>query len=359
MGIKEFFICFLMSTAAVFPAAVFAQEVSPRDALTLIYQSRPDLQRAFDAQTGLAIAGTNAGFLLDLEDWATQYGWMEHPELKIYAPTQGDGVPVRTSAEEIESSIQAQAYLVMDRSTGKILTVKNENKVWPIASLTKLMTASVVLDHDVLLNKTASVLNTDNVGGARLYVNDGDEFTVEDLFYATLVGSANNAANALARTTGLSRAEFVQEMNARAKVLNLVRTQYVDPTGIELGNVSTAREMARVAQMAFSQDSLQRFTTTATKYISDLSQGTTKKMTNTNWMLWKPEYDDLYVTGGKTGYLIESGWNLVVSLRPMEGDADKELLIVLFGADSRGDSFINADRLATWAWETHEWQKVQ
>ena len=282
---------------------------------------------------------------------------MEHPELKAYGPKKGDGVPVRTKAEEIESSIQAQAYLVMDRSTGKILTVKNENKVWSIASLTKLMTTSVVLDHEVPMNKTVSILNTDNVGGARLYVNDGDEFTVEDLFYATLVGSANNAANALARTTGLSRAEFVQEMNERAKGLNLVRTQYVDPTGIELGNVSTAREMARVAQMAFAQQDLQTFTTTATKYIDDLSQGTTKKMINTNWMLWKPEYDDLYVTGGKTGYLIESGWNLVVSLRPMNADADKELLIVLFGAGSRADSFVNANRLADWAWETHQWQK--
>ena len=355
MGIRKNLISFLFIAVVVFPTAVFAQEVSPDDSLTLIYKSRPDLQRAFDSQTGLAIAGTNAGFLLDLEDWATQYGWMEHPELKAYAPKEGDGVPVRTKTQEIESSIQAQAYLVMDRSTGKILTVKNENKVWPIASLTKLMTASVVLDHDVLLNKTASVLNTDNVGGARLYVNDGDEFTVEDLFYATLVGSANNAANALARTTGLSRADFVQEMNTHAQELNLVHTYYVDPTGIELENVSTAREMARVAQMAFAQKDLQTFTTTATKYISDLSAGTTKKMTNTNWMLWKPEYDDLYVTGGKTGYLIESGWNLVVSLRPMEGDVDKELLIVLFGADSRADSFVNANRLATWAWETHEW----
>ncbi|HAU65989.1 MAG: hypothetical protein UT30_C0012G0010 [Candidatus Uhrbacteria bacterium GW2011_GWF2_39_13] len=359
MGIKDFFICFFIGTAAVLPAAVFAREVSADDSLVLIYQSRPDLQKAFDRETGLAIAGTNAGFLLDLEDWAIQYGWIEHPELKSYGPEEGDGIPVRIKKEEIESAIQAQAYLVMDRSTGKILTVKNENKVWPIASLTKLMTASVVLDHDVSMNKTASVLHADNVGGARLYVNDGDEFTVQDLFYATLVGSANNAANALARTTGLSRADFIQEMNTYAQELNLVHTHYVDPTGIELGNISTAREMARVAQMAFAQKDLQTFTTTATKYISDLSQGTTKKMTNTNWMLWKPEYDDLYVTGGKTGYLIESGWNLVVSLRPMEGDPDKELLIVLFGADSRADSFVNANRLADWAWETHEWQKVQ
>ena len=352
--IKIIFSVFLMA-AAVFPAAVFAQD----DALTRIYQSRPDLQKAFDTNTGRAIAGTRAGFLLDLADWAAQYGWMEYPELSAYGPKEGDGIPVRVGSAEIESAISAQAYLVMDRSTGKILTVKNENQIWPIASLTKLMTASIALDQKVPMEKTQAVLNTDNVGGARLYVNNGDEFTVEDLFYATLVGSANNAANALARSTGLSREAFVQQMNAKAKALNLTQTQYVDPTGIELGNVSTARELARVAQMALSREPMKTFTTTATKYITDLSQGTTKKMTNTNWMLWKPEYDDIYVTGGKTGYLIESGWNLVVSLKPMGGDADKELLIVLFGADSRADSFVNTNRLADWAWESYQWQKAQ
>ncbi|PJE76992.1 hypothetical protein COV05_02275 [Candidatus Uhrbacteria bacterium CG10_big_fil_rev_8_21_14_0_10_48_16] len=352
MGIKTF-IRFLVIVAVVQPTAIFAIT----DPLTEIYQTRGDLQTAFDSQTHLAVPGTSAGFLLDLEDWARQYGWMEHEELASYGPGEGDGVPVRISNSEIESSIEAEAYVVMDRSTGKILTVKNENKVWPIASLTKLMTANVVLDHDVSMGAIADVRNADNVGGARLYVEDGDTFSVEDLFFATLVASANNAANALSRTTDLSRTEFLLEMNQNAKDLNLIHTHYVDPTGIELGNVSTAREMARIVQTLFDRDEIRRFTTTATRYIDVISQGTSKKMTNTNWMLWKPDYDDIYVTGGKTGYLIESGWNVVVSLRPMYGDEDTELLIVLFGAESRDASFTNANMLADWAWETFQWQK--
>lgn len=340
--------------AAVSPAAVLAQD----DALAEIYAKRGDLQAAFDAETGLAVPGTAAGFLLDLEDWARQYGWMEHQELAAYGPEEGDGVPERVDWTEIESQIGSTAYVVMDRSTGKILTVKNENRVWPIASLTKLMTANVVLDYEVPMTQVADVLNTDNVGGARLWVEDGTEFTVEDLYYATLVASANNAANALSRTTGLSSSAFLEAMNERAQEMNLIHTEYVDPTGIELGNVSTAREMARVARDVFARDEIRRFTTTAVRYIDVLTDGSEKKMTNTNWMLWKPEYDDVYVTGGKTGYLIESGWNLALTLRSSAHDTDRELLIVLFGAESRADSFIDANALADWAWDVHEWEQL-
>ena len=339
-------------TAAVIPAAVFAQ-----DPLDRIYAQRGDLQSAFDPVTKRAIAGTAAGFLLDLEDWATQYGWMEHEELAAYGPVRGDGVPVRVDTREIEASMKSLAYVVMDRSTGKILTVKNENRVWPIASLTKLVTADVVLDREVPMTQVATVKTIDDVGGAKLYVNDGDAFSVQDLFYATLIASANNAANALSRATGLSSEEFLEEMNKRADELGLTQTTFVDPTGIELGNVSTAREMARIAQSLLDREQLRRFTQTSYKYINDLTQGTQKKMTNTNWMLWKPAYDDLYVTGGKTGYLEEAGWNLVVSVRPMNGDADTELLIVLFGAASRGESFQEARLLADWAWDVFAWKR--
>ncbi|KKW32650.1 MAG: hypothetical protein UY76_C0021G0021 [Candidatus Uhrbacteria bacterium GW2011_GWA2_52_8d] len=293
--------------------AVFPATISATDPLEQIYAKRTDLQAAFSADTKRAIPGTAAGFLLDLEDWATQYGWMEHEELAMYGPEKGDGVPVRVDSSEIEASIESVAYVVMDRSTGKILTVKNENKVWPIASLTKLVTADVVLDYEVSMTTVADVRATDDVGGAKLYVNDGDTFSIQDLFYATLVASANNAANALSRTAGLSSSEFLEEMNARADSLGLVNTVFVDPTGIELGNVSTAREMARLASE----------------------------------------------TGGKTGYLEESGWNLVVSLRPMNGDPDTELLIVLFGANSRDASFKDANALADWTWKVYGWQKSE
>jgi len=340
--------------AVVTPTAIFASN----DLLASVYARRTDLQAAFDPVTFKAKPGTSAGFIIDLKDWAERYGWKELPELREFGPKQGDGIPVRVGAYEIEDHIGAQAYLVMDRSTGTILTVKQENKVWPIASLTKLVTSEVVIDHRVSATTVASVRTSDNVGGAKLSVADGDTFTVDDLFYATLIASANNAANALSRTTGLSKEAFVKEMNEKATALNLVQTSFVDPTGIELGNVSTAREFARLAREIFDREELRRYITTSHKDIRVINQGTTKKMTSTNWMLYKPQYDDVWVTGGKTGYLEESGWNLVESLRPSEQDKDRELLLVIFGAGSRAESFADAQTLSHWAWENYKWEKL-
>jgi len=179
--------------------------------------------------------------------------------------------------------------------------------------------------------------------------------SVDDLLYATLVGSANNAANALARTTGKTKEDFVLQMNNFAKKLNLQKTKFVDPTGIELENVSTPREYARVATTIFNQKEIRRYTSTASRIVTVLSDNTKKTLTNTNWMLWKPEYDDVYVLSGKTGYLIESGWNLAVSLRPSASERDRELLIIVFGGSSRGDSFIDAKKLANWTWKNYTW----
>jgi D-alanyl-D-alanine endopeptidase (penicillin-binding protein 7) len=352
---KKLVVILILVIVAVSPATLFA--ASDYSALVAVYNQRSDLQAAFDSVTHRAVPKTSAGFLLDLEDWARQYGWQEHEELKFFGPGLYDAVANRVDLREIEDQIGSEAYIVMDKSTGKILTVKRENLQWPIASLTKLITADVVLEEGVMLNASHEVRNYDNVGGARLWVSDKDTFSVNDLFYATLVASANNAANALSRTTQLPREEFLSQMNQRASDLNLIKTKFVDPTGIEVGNVSTPREFARLARRIFLRKEIQRYTTTAQREIYVQNRGTSKLMKNTNWMLYKSQYDDLYVTGSKTGFLYESGWNLVTTIRPSEIDKDRELLIVLFGAKSRSGSFEDTKRLANWAWDVYEWVK--
>ncbi len=331
------------------------QTVAQVDPLEEIYQSRNDLQAIFDPTTHRAIQGSS-GLMLDLTDWARRYGWQEYGVLQSYGPQPNTSLPVRIHAKEIESKIGAYAYVVMDRASGEMLTVKRENRQWPIASLTKLVTSSVVVDQGIPMTKMADIQTIDNVGGAQLLVNDGDTMTVRDLFYATLVASANNAANALARTTGLSKTAFVKAMNTYAQTLNLSHTSFVDPTGIEVHNLSTPLEMARIALDAFSREEIRDSVATSSKLIKVANTGATKNMINTNWMLWKPQYDDVWVTGGKTGYLDESGWNLVVSLKSTQQDP-RELLIVIFGASSRASSFADADALSLWAWDVYEWKK--
>jgi len=264
--------------------------------------------------------------------------------------------PVRVDPVEIEDRVSAHAYVVIDRASGELLTVKQEHRVWPIASLTKLMTAQVVLESNVSPRLPFPVLSDDDVGGAKLYIKNGDRFTIDDLFYAMLSGSANNAANALSRASKFSPSAFVDRMNARAKELGLLQTSYADTSGMDLGNMSTPLEMAKVAEEAFSNRSIQRYVTTQTRYIRNIQSGEKKKITTTNWMLYKSDYDDVYVTGGKTGYLHESGWNLALTVRPNNGKREKELLIIVFGAESRDQLFKDANTLAHWAWRVYDWK---
>ncbi|MBU0531207.1 MAG: serine hydrolase [Candidatus Uhrbacteria bacterium] len=347
---KRWFTVLTLMFALSFPLGAFAFDT---DAVRAIQAVRPDLRAAFD-ENGVAIAGTAAGFLIDIYDWAEQYGWREHTELASYAP-ESIYVPERV-AGALEPEVTASSYIILDKNSGQILAARGADTVWPIASLTKLVTADVVLDSGVAMDKIWSVLDADDVGGAKLYVANDTDFTIEDLFYSTLVASANNAANALSRAAGLDQFGFLSAMNRRPFDLGLAYTQFVDPTGIELGNVSTAREMARLAGYVFARDEVRRYTTTAIKYIDVLTDGTTKRLKNTNWMLYYPEYEDVYVTAGKTGYLNESGWNLAVQLRPSANDTDRELLMIVFGAASRAESFADAKRLADWTWQSHRWQ---
>jgi D-alanyl-D-alanine endopeptidase (penicillin-binding protein 7) len=339
-----------MTTAL--PAVVLA---APNEAVMSVYWNRPDLQAAFDPYSFRSVPNSPAGYLIDLEDWAYQYGWREYPELSAYAPPSTP--PTLAPRAAVEPSTTASSYIVIDRTSGQVLAARNANTSWPIASLTKLVTSEIVLDAQLSLSGVYPVSSRDDVGGAKLYVNDGDTFTLDGLMYATLIASANNAANAISHTTGLSKTDFVAEMNRRAIDLNLYKTKFVDPTGIETGNVSTAREFSRLANQVFSRKDIRRYTTTPTAEIAVLSQGTTKRLTSTDWMLWKPEYDDIYVMAGKTGYLEESGWNFAVCLRPTLDEIGRELLIVEFGSASRADSFVDARALADWAWDNYQWPR--
>ncbi len=350
---KRVVLTMFMMLVAVHPTAILA---APNASLKAIYASRPDLHNAFDPVTYQAIPGSPAGFLINLEDWAHQYGWREHKELASYSPR--GALPVRKDVVAQEPEVSAEAYIILDRQTGQIMAAKKAGMEWPLASLTKLVTAKIVIDSGIDLKSVQDVRSIDDVGGAKLWVEDGTQFTLDDLMYATLTASANNAAYAVSRSTGMSKDLFVQYMNQFASSMNLNHTVFADPSGIEVGNVSTPREIAAIANEVFKHRDIRRYTSTAFRYIESLTDGSTKRLKNTNWMLYYPEYDDIYIMSGKTGYLIESKWNLLVSIRPEIWDQDRELMIVTFGSDSRTDSFKDSRALADWAWQNHTWQKL-
>lgn len=328
------------------PLLTFAMEPDMR----LIWEQRPDLRAAFN-EDGSAIDGSAAGFLIDIEDWARQYGWQVEPELSKYRP---EVIPPRHVGGQAPL-VDSRAWIVVDKNSGAILGASNAEAEWPIASITKLMTSDIVTENAKSLEAWQSVYDTDDVGGAKIWVDHGAHFRLNDLLYATLVGSANNAANAVARSLGGTKIEFIAYMNERAWELGLRKTTFADPSGMEVDNVSTAREVAYFAREIFERNEVvRRMTQTYKKAISDTA-GNNKTLTTTNWMLYKPQFDDVWVMAGKTGFLHESKWNVVEQLRPSRWEADKELVVVVLGSETRGDSFDNVNLLSDWAWENFRW----
>ncbi len=265
------------------------------------------------------------------------------PLSNVISPT------LRHGAQFDFSSISAKAVYVVDVPSHTVLLSQNAETLHPLASITKLMTAYVALDHAVPMMRKVIVSRDDEVGGARLNVKSGTTLTVRDMFNATLIGSANNMANALARSTRLTKDAFVAEMNAKAKTLGLMRTTFTEPTGIDAGNISNAKEIAALGLETFALSEVRR-STTSMRYTIPLANGM-RTVKNTNALL-VDEKNGLYVLGGKTGYLEESNWNLVVKVR----DARRHPIeIVVLGSTTKNQLFKDATNIAHWVWDHYEW----
>ncbi len=355
-----------------------------RYALAAVYAVRGDLQRFFDAETWQPLGLPQTGDLADLEDWAARYGYREHlVELSGYAPQTEhvlapvpeavparqvvqapvlppalvpiDGVPypvLRAGTSFDFSTVTASKILVIDPLSRRVILSKDADVSHPAASLTKLMTAFVVLENKVPFSRVHQIIASDEVGGARLRVSSGTPLTIEQLFMTMLVGSANNTALALSRSTGAGTAAFVEEMNATAATLGLSSTRFVDPSGIETGNVTTAQDAAALLTAALEKQPIRKAASTA--QYAFVAEGTSRDIKNTNGLLVDPD-NGLYVLGGKTGYLIESKWNLAVQMRGMNAATQPPLIVVTLGSVSQPDSFKDSERIARWVWANAAW----
>ncbi len=354
--------------ATAFPASAATAQEDAKGRLAAIFAVRADLRQAFLSDWTAVPSPKTAG-MRTLEDWAHLYGSQEYPvELGWYAsavvPAKETSSPPKALAfrpsayvPELKpgasfdfGKLSAEAVLVIDVATRDVLLSRNAHEQWPLASITKLMTAMVTLDHRVPMARNARITADDEVGGARLRVASGSTLSVRAIFDAMLVGSANNAANALSRATKLARKDFIAEMNAKAGNLGLRATSFVDPTGIEPENVSTAEDVAALALEAFAVPDIRRATTTAqVTVVTAARQVHTVKSTDG---LLTDEKNGLYVLGGKTGYLDESQWNFVVKMRDAR---NRPVLVVVLGSDSQNGSFADAATAAKWVWDNYAW----
>jgi hypothetical protein len=227
-------------------------------------------------------------------------------------------------AEQKDVDLTARAAIVIDDATGDILFSKNVDDQQSIASLTKIVTALVFLDHNPGWQKIVEIKKADNVGGSELNVKIGDKFSAKDVFFMMLVGSKNNMAMALARSTGLSQEIFVGAMNKKAKELGAGNTTFVEPTGLDSGNVSTAEDLAKIMRQAFRSKKMLEATTMKTYSVAVKNRNKKYLVENTNKLL----ATDLYITGGKTGHTDEAGYCLGTKAK-VNG---RDVLAVVLGA---------------------------
>ncbi len=256
--------------------------------------------------------------------------------------------------------LHSRAVIVINAKNGAVLFAKNPQERLPIASITKLMSIKVFLDTHPNFNKIVRYARSDDDvlkyapkwELAYLYVHPGETMRVKDLFYAALVGSANNAVYALARSTGLRRIDFVHLMNKEAQKLGMTRTTYVEPSGLSPRNQSTVSDLAKLGRVIFNNFKVLQ-ASTAKKYVfRTLNTHHLHIIYNRNKIL----YSDLYVLGTKTGFLDEAGHCLIVKVKDKENN---QIIVVTLGDFSRNpdDYFTETERLAHWGLKVLENQK--
>lgn len=261
--------------------------------------------------------------------FATMTGLMIRHLLRLepISPTvQGAGDAGVAPASGEPPVLEAASAVTWNTEKGEIVWQQNAFERRPVASLTKLMTAIVALDHGMPWEQTA-LINPDEYGlGGNLLLHNGEAVTMRDLFIASLLGSANNATRAYVRMLGVSEEEFLHRMNRKAIALGLEQTYFTDVTGLKATNVSTAYEMARLAEVAFRDyPDIARATAQAEYSFTVTGSGREHTIKNTNRLVTDHL---LAVTGSKTGYLDEAKYCLVIQ----GSAATKNLVVVVLGS---------------------------
>lgn len=253
----------------------------------------------------------------------------------------------KLEAGSADFNVSSRAAVVIRESDGQIIYNKNASSSSPLASLTKLIAAQVFLDTKPTLNKEVAYSLQDEKynyqyckpwESARLRVSDGETMTIENLLYAALVGSANNAVESLVRVSGLDRAEFIRKMNEQALAWGAQKTKFLEPTGLSPENVSSPLDYAIMAREVLKNPLLKKISTTARYSFTTINKKIKHNLSNTNNLLFVGNYK---ISGSKTGYLDEAGYCLMTRVESAAGN----LIVVNFGAKSKEDNFKDNEHL--------------
>ena len=233
--------------------------------------------------------------------------------------------------------------LVLDAAADAPIYAKGADNVTPIASVTKLMTAMVVLDAGQSLDEPISigVGDLDYLKGTHSRLRLGSELTRADMLRLALMASENRAASSLARHYPGGTAACVEAMNRKAQSLGMTNTRFADPTGLSSENVSTANDLARMVKAASEYEAIRAFTTTPSHYVEVQPYGKLLGYNNTNSLVRAGQWD---IMVSKTGFISEAGKCLVM----LANIASRPVVIVLLDSYGRLTRIGDANRVKYW-----------
>ena len=239
-------------------------------------------------------------------------------------------------------SLQSASALVTD-AKGNVIFGKDVDTIRPIASITKLMTAMVIVDGGQALDEKISITKDDRdtiqLTGSRL--SYGAKLSRKDLLLLALMSSENRAASALGRNWPGGTAAFVKQMNMKARELGMTNSRFADPAGLNPGNQATARDLGKMISAAQGYAIIHQASTTTAMEVRPFSNRGPLNYVNTNRLLKNPNWD---ISLSKTGYLNESGRCLVMQAKI----AGEPVFIVLLNSYGKLTPFGDSNRLRKW-----------
>ncbi len=266
--------------------------------------------------------------------------WLVTLALAVLAPA----VPV-FAADAATPRLESNAVLVVDQQEGIPLYGKNSNAIMPIASITKLMTAVVVLDANQPLEEELAVTydDLDFVKGTRSRLGVGTLLTRGEMLKLALMASENRAASALGRHYPGGLPAFVAAMNRKARDLGMTNTHFVDSTGLNPENVSTAADLVKLVEAGYRHRVIREFTTSDSHYVSveDGARNRILAFNNSNGLVRQGNWE---IGLSKTGYISEAGRCLV--MQALIGD--KPVIIVLLDSWGKLSRMADANRIKQW-----------
>lgn len=259
--------------------------------------------------------------------------------------------PIKKDPANAGVQTTAKAAIIIDAQSGKTLYEMDAEQSYSIASLTKLMTAMVFLDSRPNLDEEVMMLPTDDPEGKSTFAAN-ERLTKRDLLRALLIASSNEAAVALARSTG-DKAEFIKKMNEKASELGLHQAHFTDPSGYEPTNHASVKDVALMLRNSLNYPDVLAIANQPKVTIKGKASGRSYSFNTTNLLLTSfLNKAPFKIVAGKTGTLPEAGFCLAQVTKDQEGN---QVVAVVLGSETHFSRFQDVKSLTYWAFQSYKW----